>query len=76
MPWVDVSDNDPGRVDHAIRAAIHTCWHALPSEMQELDQVEQVFRGLVDRAFRGLREDAELFVMTEAILEAAEAETL
>ncbi len=61
MPWVDLSDNDPGRVDQAVRTAIHKCWHALPPERQSLDQVERHIRRLVDRAFRDLREDAELF---------------
>jgi hypothetical protein len=64
MPWVDVSDNDPGRVDFAIRAAIHKCWHAMPEDKQSLDLVERCFRRLVDRAFRDLSEDAELFVQT------------
>lgn len=64
MPWVDVSDNDPGRVDLAIRAAIHTCWHAHGQEHQSLEVVEGRFRRLVDRAFRNLKEDAQLFVRT------------
>lgn len=64
MPWVDVSENDPGRVDLSIRAAIHLCWHALPEDQQNLDIVERHFRRFVDRAFGNLREDAELFVKT------------
>jgi hypothetical protein len=62
MPWVDLSDNDPGRVDQAIRMAIHKCWHALPEEQQTIEVVERLFRRMVDRAFRDMREDAELFV--------------
>lgn len=61
MPWVEVSENNPGRVDQAIRTAIHECWHALPPHRQNLEQVEQVFRRLVDRALDELREDAALF---------------
>ena len=61
MPWVDVSDADPGRVDQLIRAAIHKCFHALPPDRQTLDEAERVFRRLADRAFRDPREDAELF---------------
>jgi hypothetical protein len=67
MPWVDVSENDPGRVDQAIRAAIHQCWHALPPERQTVEDVEGVFRRLVDRAFRDLHEDAELFIVHAAL---------
>ena len=64
MPCVDVSENDPGRVDLSIRAAIHLCWHALPKDQQNLDVVERHFRRLVDRTFGNLRKDAELFVKT------------
>ena len=61
MPWIEMSENDPGRVDQAVRTAIHLCWHALPVEKQNLDEVERIFRRLVDRTFNDLREDAELF---------------
>ena len=61
MPWVDLSDSDPGQVDFMIRAAIHKCWYALPAEQREIERVESVFRRLVDRAWRNLREDQTLF---------------
>ncbi len=61
MPWVDVSDNDPGRVDQASRAAIHKCWHSLPEDQQSLEIVEGHFRRLVDRAFRDVKDDTEVF---------------
>lgn len=64
MPWVEVSDNDPGRVELFIRSAIHLCWHSLPEEKQSLDIVEGQFRRLVDRVFSNLREDADTFVQT------------
>ncbi|MFO0888731.1 MAG: hypothetical protein U0790_06240 [Isosphaeraceae bacterium] len=46
------------------RAAIHQCWHAMPEDRQTLEDVERCFRRLVDRAFRDLREDADLFART------------
>ncbi len=61
MPWVDLSDNDPGAVDQFVRAAIHKCWHALPPDRQDLDTVEALIRRLVDRALRDFREDATRF---------------
>lgn len=58
MPWVDLSDGDPGQVDQLVRGAIHKCWHAMNPDRQTVDEVERVFRRLVDRAFRDFREDA------------------
>lgn len=39
------------------------CWHMLPEERQNLDDVERVMRRIVDRAIRDMREDAEAFGM-------------
>jgi hypothetical protein len=61
VPWVDLSDSDPGQMDQFVRAAIHKCWHGLPADRQSLDEVERVFRRLVERAFCNFREDAAEF---------------
>jgi hypothetical protein len=61
MPCVDANDNDPGRVDTLVRAAVHGCWDALPDYRQSVEECERLVRKLVDRAIRDLREDATLF---------------
>jgi hypothetical protein len=61
MPWVDLSDSDPGGTDHFVRAALRKCWHSLPPDRQSIDEAERIFRKLVDRALRDLREDADEF---------------
>ena len=62
MPWVELSDNDPGGADLFIRSAIHKCWHALPSALQNIDEAERQFTRLSERAFRDFREDAATFL--------------
>ena len=51
----------PQQVDHEIRQAIQFCWMALPTEKQNVDEVENQIRRIVDRALRDLREDSESF---------------
>lgn len=65
MPWVDLSDSDPGGADQFVRAALRKCWHAVPPDRQTVAEVERVFRRLVDRALRDLREDAAEFSAAE-----------
>ena len=62
MPWVDLSEDDPAGVDLFVRSAIHKCWHSLPADKKDLDEVERHIRRLVARAFRDFREDAEFFM--------------
>ena len=51
----------PGCVDTTIREAIKMCWIMMPPSKRTADEVEAAFRHLVDRAFRDLREDEQLF---------------
>jgi len=51
----------PGHVDQGIRQAISACWMSLPTEKQTPDEVEKVFRRLVDRALKDFREDSASF---------------
>ena len=44
-------------IDSSIRQAINMCWHALPTDKRNADEVEKEIRRLVDRAIRNLRED-------------------
>lgn len=62
MPWVDLSDNDPGGPDLFIRSTIHKCWQALPPTDQSVEEAERQFRRLAERALRDFREDAEVFL--------------
>ena len=75
MPWVDLSDNDPGGADQFVRAALRKCWHALPPDRQTVAEVERVFRRLTERALRDLSEDSSEFPASEPLdtSEAAEA---
>ena len=51
----------PQQVDQEIRQAIQFCWMALPPEKQNVVEVENQIRRIVDRALRDLREDSESF---------------
>lgn len=51
----------PGHVDHQVRQTLQLCWMILPDDKKTIDELEQQFRRIVDRAFRDLREDAEAF---------------
>lgn len=48
-------------VDQQIRAAIQTCWMALPEGRRNVDEVEKEIRRIADRALRDLREDVSAF---------------
>ena len=50
-----------GYADTTIRAAIKLCWIMMPPSKRTADEAEAAFRHLVDRAFRDLREDEQLF---------------
>ncbi len=67
MPWVDLSDNDPGGADQLVRSALRKCWHALPPDRQTVAEVERVFRRLTERALRDLLEDSGDFPVPEPV---------
>jgi hypothetical protein len=43
------------QVEHQIRHAIQQCWAALPPDLREVGEVENVIHGILERAFRELR---------------------
>ena len=51
----------PQQVDQQIRQAIQFCWMALPPDKQNVDEVQEQIRRIVDRALRDLPDDAESF---------------
>lgn len=51
----------PGQIDSQVRSLINMCWMTLPSEKKTIDELERIFRHIVDRAFRDLREDRDIF---------------
>ena len=57
----------PQQVDQQIRQAIQFCWMALPPENQNVDEVENQIRRIVERALRDLREDSESFGLGRVI---------
>jgi hypothetical protein len=55
----------PGQVDQGIRQAIHMCWMMLPTDRKTVDELENEFRRIVDRAIKNLREDSDSFGLTK-----------
>jgi hypothetical protein len=53
----------PGTVDQMVRHALQVCWMVLPASANKLDEVEQEFRRIVDRALRDQREDQGKWAM-------------
>ncbi len=51
----------PGQIDSQVRSLISMCWMTLPEEKKTVDDLERIFRHIVDRAFRDLREDRTIF---------------
>ena len=51
----------PSQVDHSLRQALQTCWMMLPEGRRNVEHAERVFRHLVDRAIKDMKEDAEIF---------------
>ena len=48
-------------IDTSIRQAVSICWHSLPKERRNADEVEKEIRRIVDRSIRALREDLAAF---------------
>jgi len=51
----------PSQVDQAVRQAIQFCWMMLPKDRRNVDELEEQFRRIVDRALKDMREDGEAF---------------
>ena len=52
-------------VDQSLRAAITTCWMALPERERSPDRVEKEILRLIQRALKDLKDDAVAFGFTE-----------
>ncbi|WP_417376349.1 hypothetical protein [Gimesia maris] len=51
----------PAQVDQSVRQALQMCWMMLPQDKRNVDELEQQFRRIVDRALQDLREDDQAF---------------
>lgn len=51
----------PAQVDQSVRQALMFCWMMLPDDKRYIDELEQQFRRIVDRALQNLREDGQAF---------------
>ena len=51
----------PNQIDTQLRQLIQTCWMVLPEDKKSVDEVGWLFRPMVDRAFKDMREDGEAF---------------
>ena len=52
----------PGALDQSVRHALQLCWMLLPNETKSADEAERVFREIVDRAIKDMREDQARFL--------------
>lgn len=51
----------PAQVDQSVRQALMLCWMMLPDDKRNIDELDQQFRRIVDRALQNLREDDQAF---------------
>ncbi|QDT88577.1 hypothetical protein [Gimesia algae] len=51
----------PAQVDQSVRQALQLCWMLLPQEKRNIDELEQQFRRIVDRALKNMRDDDQAF---------------
>jgi hypothetical protein len=49
------------QVDCSVRQALHVCWMALPKDRRTVEELEQQFRRIVERALKDFREDSQAF---------------
>ena len=54
----------PGVADKAIRNGIQMCWMSLPKERRNIPELKKAVERIVERVFRDLNEDHELFNQT------------
>jgi len=52
---------NPSQVDNSVRQAMQMCWMMLPNDKRNVDELENQFRRIVDRAFKDMREDEQEF---------------
>jgi len=52
---------NPAQVDQSVRHALQMCWMIIPKEKRNVDELEQQFRRIVDRALKNMREDDQAF---------------
>ncbi|HAW28549.1 hypothetical protein [Gimesia maris] len=51
----------PAQVDQSVRQALQMCWMMLPQDKRNVDELEQQFRRIVDRALKNMRDDDQAF---------------
>ena len=51
----------PGQIDSQLRSLLQMSWMSLPSDKKSIDELERLFRPMVDRAFRDMRDDRDAF---------------
>ncbi|QDT76802.1 hypothetical protein Mal35_02260 [Gimesia maris] len=51
----------PAQVDQSVRQALQLCWMLLPQDKRNVDELEQQFRRIVDRALKNMRDDDQAF---------------
>ena len=69
--WLTASDDEafdraremlgPAQVDCQLRQAIGLCWMSLPADKRNVEELERLVRGLVDRTLRDARSDDDSF---------------
>jgi len=50
-----------GHVDQMLRAAVYSCWMALPGQERNYDELKRQMNRLIDRVIRDMKEDKEIF---------------
>ena len=73
MAFFDPNDEDSreemreffsaGQVDQMVRAALQSCWMALPKDKRNVDELRRQMSRLIDRAIRDIDEDRKEFGM-------------
>lgn len=51
----------PAQLDNQLRTLLQMCWMCLPDDRKTIDELEKVFRPMVDRAFKNMRDDRDAF---------------
>lgn len=51
----------PGQIDSQLRSMLQMCWMILPKDKKTIDDLERMFRPMVDRAFKDMRDDRDAF---------------
>ena len=51
----------PGQIDCQLRSLLQMSWMLLPDDKKTIDDLERLFRPIVDRAFKDMRDDRDAF---------------